>query len=113
MKRKLILGLANILFVSHLILGIVILTGWLFPQFKYFYIGLLFFWMGSWLILGYCPPTKWEFLLRKKYNENINPNSEFIQYYMFKFFNKNISSNKIMTGGIVIFSVLLLLTIIK
>lgn len=108
--RKLYLFLANTLFVLHCLLGGFILTGWIFPSIKIFYLIILMLWISSWLFLGYCPPTKWEFLLRRKYDKNINPNAEAIKYYMYKFFKKDLSSKSIFTGGLIVFIILTTLT---
>lgn len=109
--RKLHLVIANILFVLHCLVGVVILIGWYFPEIKIFYISLLIAWIGSWIFLGYCPITKWEFLLRRKYDNTIDPNAEAIKYYMYKFFKKDISSRLIFIGGLVVFFVALVLSL--
>jgi hypothetical protein len=109
--RKIYLLLANTLFVLHGLLVIFILFGWIFPSIKIIYLAVLLLWLSSWIFLGYCPPTKWEFLLRKKYDKNIDTNAEAIQYYMYKFFKKEISSDTIFTGGLILFIILVLLTI--
>ena len=96
-----------------LVIGAVILIGWKFPQFKLIYVILLLVWIGSWIFLGYCPITKWEFLLRRKYDKSIDPNAEAIKYYMYKFFNKDIPSKTIFTIGIIIFVIVLVLSLIR
>jgi hypothetical protein len=77
------------------------------------YLAVLALWLSFWLILGYCPITKWEFTLRRKYNKDINPSDEAIQYYMYKFFKKKISAKAIFTGGLIVFIILTTLTLIK
>jgi hypothetical protein len=77
------------------------------------YLTVLMLWLFSWVFLGYCPPTKWEFLLRRKYDESIDPNVEAIKYYMYKFFKKRISSEIIFTGGVIIFITLIIVTLNK
>jgi hypothetical protein len=109
--RKIYLFLANTVFVFHGLLVVFILFGWLFPNIKTIYLVVLLLWLSSWIFLGYCPPTKWEFLLRKKYDNNIDPNAEAIQYYMYQFFKKDISSETIFTGGLILSIILILLTI--
>jgi hypothetical protein len=89
-----------------------IIVGWYFSQIKFVYLAVLAVWLASWLLLGYCPITKWEFLLRRKYNKDINPNDEAIQYYIYKFFKKKISARAIFTGGLVVFVILTALTLI-
>lgn len=109
--RKLHIFLANTIFLLHCLLGIFILTGWLFPRFKILYLAILILWLSSWIFLGYCPPTKWEFLLRKKYDESIDPNAEAIKYYMYKFFGVDIPSRRIFIGGKIVFVILVTLSL--
>ncbi len=51
-------------------------------------------------------------MLRKKYDDRIDPNAEIIQYYLYKFFKKEISSRVVFTGGIVVFIILTTLTLL-
>ncbi|MCC6520881.1 DUF2784 family protein [Candidatus Nomurabacteria bacterium] len=108
--RKFHIFLANTLFVAHCLFAIFILSGWIFPEIKVLYLAVLLIWISCWIFLGYCPPTKWEFMLRKKYNDNIDPNTEFIQHYAYTFFKKNISSRTVFIVGIITCAILLLLT---
>lgn len=108
--KKIHLFLANTLLVTHILLAIFILIGWVFPNIALYYRLTLFLWFGSWVFLGYCPLTKWELLLRKKSDPDIDINTEIIQLYTKKFFKKNISSNAILLGGLVVFSILVILT---
>ncbi len=110
--RKLNIFVANMLFMLHCFVGVIILVGWLFPQFKILYLALLAVWIFSWVCLGYCPLTKWEFFLRRKYDKNLDPNAEAIKYYMFKFFKKDIPSKRIFTCGLIVFITLTVLTLI-
>jgi len=110
--RKLNLILANSLFTLHCFVGVFILTGWLFPGIKVFYLLFLFAWLSSWIFLGYCPITKWEFTLRRKYDKGLDTNAEAIKYYMYKFFKIDIPSKSIFIGGIIVFTILILLTLI-
>lgn len=109
--RKINLFTANLLFVFHCFVGIFILSGWMFPEIKFLYLGFLIGWITSWIVLGYCPLTKWEFKIRKKYNENIDPNAEIIKYYAYKFFKIDIPSKTIYIGGIIMCTILIVLTL--
>lgn len=109
--RKIHILLANILFIIHFLLGVFILLGWLFPNIKILYLVILLLWISSWIFLGYCPITKWEFLLRRKYDKSIDPNAEAIKYYVYKFPKKDIPSQTIFMSGIVICIVLVILTL--
>lgn len=93
-------------------LAMFILSGWLFPRIKIIYLAVLVLWFCSWKFIWYCPPTRWEFLLRRKYDKSIDPNSELITYYMYKFFKIDIPSKNILTGGLMVFIILVALTLI-
>ena len=110
--RKIDILFADLFFIFHCLFGVFLLVGWFFPRIKFIYLTALILWLSSWLILGYCPLTKWEFMLRRKYNKDINPNDEAIQYYMKKFFNKNISAKAIFTVGLIAFIIFTGLTLI-
>jgi len=110
--RKFNLFIANTLFMLHCLFAIFLLTGWLFPQIKILYLTVLIMWLSSWIFLGYCPFTKWEFSLRRKYNKSIDPNAEAIKYYMYKFFKINLSTDSILIVGLIVFIILIFLTII-
>jgi hypothetical protein len=94
----------------HIVLAIFFLVGWMFPSIKPIYLPLLIAWPLSWLLFGYCPVTKWELLLRQKYNPQIDTNAEAIQYYSKKFFSVHIPPQPIYVAGITVFFVLLFLT---
>lgn len=109
--RKLDVLFANLFFLLHCLVGVFILTGWLFPQIKIFYLLFLVGWLSCWIILGYCPITKWEFGLRRKYDKSIEVNAEAITYYMYKFFKVSISSKGVFIGGLAVFCILVFLTL--
>jgi len=111
--RKLHISIANIIFILHCFVALFIFTGWLFPQIKFYYFCFLIIWILTWIFLGYCPITKWEFTLRNKYDKNINPEAEIIKYYIYKLFKIEIPSKVIFISGIVAFISLIILTIIK
>ena len=102
---------ANSIFVLHVFLGIFFLVGWMFPSINLIYLPLLVAWPFSWMFLGYCPLTKWELLLRKRYNPAIDTNAEAIQYNVKKYFGVHLPSRPIYIGGITVFFILLALSI--
>jgi hypothetical protein len=110
MKRFHLL-LANVFFWFHVLLGIFILVGWAFPRLKILYIALLLVWMFSWIVLGYCPVTKWEFSLRRKYDKSIDTNAEAIQFYVKKILGKTITSRSVFIGGGIVFAIGLFLAL--
>jgi hypothetical protein len=101
MIKKFDLLLANLLFILHILVGGIILFGWIFPQIRILYLAVLVIWPLCWIILKYCPLTQWEFLLRRKYDKNVDYHSEYINYYVSKFFNVDIPINKIFFWGLV------------
>ena len=107
--RKINLFVADTLFVFHCLLGAFILFGWLFPRVHLLYLVVLILWPLCWVFLGYCPPTKWEFTLRRKYDKTIDPNAEAIEYYMYKFFKKRVKRRTVFTVGVIIWAILLAL----
>ena len=108
--RKINIFIANLLFIIHCLIGVFILAGWYFPQIKIEYRVFMITWLLCWLVLGYCPVTKWEFGLRHKYDKNFDPNAEAIQHYWYKFFKKKIPSKAIFIGGLIVFFILFGLT---
>lgn len=94
---------ANLLFLLHVLLGIFLLFGWLLPQITYLYVVVLISWPLCWMILGYCPLSKWEFTLRKQYDSTVDVHAEVIQHYMYMFFGIRISTAVIYAGGLVVF----------
>ena len=111
--KKIHITIANILFLLHFLFAVFLIFGWLFPQIKVLYLTILIGWLLSWIILEYCMFTKWEFILRKKYNKNIDTNAEFIKYYMNRFFKKDWSSKAISTVALILFFVFLVLALIS
>ena len=103
MRKFFNIFIADLLFISHCLIGIFILSGWYFFQIKFEYRIFLIIWLLTWIFLGYCPLTKLEFFLRSKYDKRIDPNAEAIQYYWYRFFGKNISSKVIFNGGLIVF----------
>lgn len=103
--------LANIVFLSHLVFGAFLLVAWQYPDIRIIYISSIVIWILCWLILGYCPITKWEFILRKKYTPQISTDYEFIQYYSHKFFGIKLKSRTIVIGGMVVAIILISLSL--
>lgn len=109
-KYRLNIFVADMFFVLHFIFGLFIIFGWLFYKIKTIYLAAMLSWILSWIFLGYCPFTKWEFTLRSKYDNKIDPNAEAIKYYLDKFFNLDVPSEKIFIWGLIVFCTLVTLT---
>ena len=104
---------ANAIFVIHFLLGIFFILGWQLTQYHLLYWLLMSAWIGSWIFLGYCPLSKWEFTLRSKYDKTIDPNREIIQHYLEKVTGIKVPSKKIIFWGVVVYFILLSLSIWK
>ena len=103
---------ANVLFVLHLLVGAVILSGWAFPDIRVPYLVLLIGWPLCWVVLGYCPLTKWEFELRKiNVGNKYSLNGEFTRHYLKQWFNLDVPTRPIFITGGVLFLTLLVLTL--
>jgi hypothetical protein len=102
---------ANLIVVVHIATAIFLFVGWMFRSIQPFYLVLLVAWPLSWVVLGCCPLTKWELLLRKKNDPSIDPNTEKIQYMMKKYFDVSVPSRPIFIGGISVFFALFALSI--
>lgn len=89
------------------------LLGWLFPSLKYVYFFALLSWLGSWIILGYCPLTKWEFLLRRHYDPLVDVNHEIIRYRLKKHLNVEVSHARVLLAGGVVWVTLLTLALLN
>jgi hypothetical protein len=102
---------ADVLFVLHLLFGVLLLVGWAFSEYRVWYLIILAVWPLSWIALGYCPFTKWELLLRQKARPELDTSEEFIMYYAWKFFRIRIPARVVYVGGLMLFVVLLVLSL--
>ncbi len=81
--------LANLVFIVHLILVLVILFGWYITKIKYIYLWSLILTLISEVVFGFCLLTKWEFDLRKKIDPNLKYDYSFVSYYAYKYLGIN------------------------
>lgn len=103
---------ANGIFILHICVGIFFLVGWKFESIERLYLPLLVAWPLSWVFLGYCPLTKWELLLRKIGNPEVDTNAEAIQYNVRKYLGIFLPSRPIFVGGIIVFFILFSLALV-
>ncbi|MBP6884720.1 MAG: DUF2784 family protein [Candidatus Pacebacteria bacterium] len=82
---------ADILFVFHAVLFVLILAGFLFPALWYPYMAVLVLALASDILFGYCLLSKWEFELRRKWNPNIDYNYTFASFYTYRLTNNKMS----------------------
>lgn len=79
--------MAELLFVLHTVLMIIIVIGWLFPEpYYYLYVAILAATFGTQLIFRYCLLTEWEFYFRRLLDPSIGPSPYFLTYYSRKTF---------------------------
>ena len=76
------LTLANVVFILHLALVLIVAFGWLIPSMYYVFLVLLAAVFLMDLFLGYCPLTPLEFGIRKKLDPTKTYDSSCIAHYM-------------------------------
>lgn len=103
----------DLIFVLHFLVGGFLLIGWYFKEVEILYFFILIAWPLSWILLKYCPITKWEFILRHKYDKSVKINDEFIQHYTHRFFHMNLKPKIILTDGLIVFFILSLLFFVR
>lgn len=78
------LFLANIIFVLHFLLIVIVSLGWLWNGFYFYHFGLLLATLASELFFGYCLLTRLEFGIRKKIDPNLLFDKSCIVHYIRK-----------------------------
>lgn len=79
--------MAELMFISHTLLMIVLLAGWLFPEpYYYIYLAILTLTFLTQLLFRYCLLTAWEFYFRRIHDPEIGPTPYFLTYYSHKTF---------------------------
>ena len=91
---------------------IIVLIGWYYPILQTTHLIITSLVLLAEIFLGYCPLTRWEFLLRKKVEPSINYDSSFLSYYAYKILKMDIPGRKIKYPAIVILVVVLALNIL-
>lgn len=82
---------ADLIFVFHSAIVLVILFGGFFPKIWIVYFLTLILTLLSELYFGYCIVSKWEFDLRKKISPEINYDYNWATFYTYKFTQNRIS----------------------
>ena len=80
-RRAFYLVLADIIFIVHLILVLIVSVGWLIPGMYYVFLTLLALTFLADVFLGYCPLTPLEFNLRRKLDPTAVYDSSCIAHY--------------------------------
>lgn len=79
--------LADLIFVFHFVVIMIVIFGWLFPSIWYLYMFVLVVSLIFDIFLGYCILSKWEFLLRKKLKPDLKYSYSFTTYYTYRLTN--------------------------
>lgn len=74
-------AIADIVFITHLLLVVLVAIGWIFPTLFYFSLTTMFLTVLSELIFGYCVLSKWEFGIRRKLNPTKEYDTSCIMHY--------------------------------
>ena len=111
MPKSFYFWIANAVTIAHVLFGLFCLFGWRYPELSPVHITALVLWIGSWLVLGYCPLTRLEFGLRKKYNPIVDVRAEIITTYIYNFFGIKLSHGVVVGSGLAVFLILLFLSI--
>ena len=90
-KKNLIALLANFVFLFHCFVIFIILFGWTFGKLSILYPITLIITLILESILGYCILARIEFNLRKKIKPDLDYDSSFISYYLYRIYNFKIS----------------------
>src|SRR3989344_8629820 len=90
---------ANLLFIFHFLVVVIISFGWLISSIWYVYMATLIITFFSEVILGYCFLSKWEFSLRKKINPEVNYDYSFTSFYTYKLTQHRLSTTFIARAG--------------
>lgn len=102
---------ADLLFMFHFAVVLILLFGWLFPSLWYLYMLILLATLLSELLLGFCFLSKWEFLLRKKMNPDLDYKYSFSSYYTYKLTQQRLSEKFVQIAAVVFLSSSLVLNL--
>lgn len=105
--------LADLIFFTHFLLGLFLVSGWYFDTFSLLYMLALILTLVSQIIFGYCILSKWEFNLRKKADPGLNYDYAYVSYYTYKFLKIHISAKYIKWTSIVFLMLMLLIEVIS
>ena len=97
MKKKIIILLANLSFLIHIVVVLVILFGWAFSGLDLIYPLVLIIALMLESTLGYCLFTRIEFWLRKKIDPNLNYDFAYLSYFASKVLKIKVSNKLIKT----------------
>jgi len=83
--------LADVVWIVHFLVIVLVLFGWLIPSMWYYYMSVVAGALLSELFLGHCFLSKWEFDMRKKINPQLDYDYSYASYYTYKFTHQHLS----------------------
>ncbi len=103
---------ADLIFIFHFTVVMIILFGWLVPAIWPLYMFTLVVSLVSDVVFGYCLLSKWEFVLRKKFNPSIDYDYDFTTYYTYRLTNRTIRDSFMKIAAITFISLSILISIV-
>lgn len=92
---------AEAIFLTHFVVLIVVLFGWIFPAIWWIYMTVLLATFVSNAALGRCVLSDWEFSLRQKYDPSTSYDYSYSSYYTYKLTKQRISDAFLLKAGLV------------
>lgn len=102
---------ADMVFLIHFVVVVIVLFGWLIPDVWPLYMLVLVGTLLSELLLSYCVLSKWEFDLRKKIYPNLNYEYSYTSYYTYKLTRQHLSERFFARTGILFTSLSILINL--
>lgn len=102
---------ADVIWLIHFLVVVLLLFGWLMPSIWYAYMIALVLTLISELVWSYCILSKWEFDLRKKGDPTLDYDFSYASYYTYRLTQGYFSPRFLAYAGIVFTSVSLLINL--
>ncbi len=102
---------ADIVFVAHFLVIVIIGIGWLFPSIWYLYMAILFGTLLSELFFSYCILSKWEYQLRRIADPAVEYEYEFASYYTYRLTRGYLSGRFLRVAGTAFVSLSIILNL--
>lgn len=104
---------ADIVFVFHIIIVLILLFGWMFEEFNTVYFLTLLATLLSWILFKGCVLTQIEFYIRKElHGKEVTYDESFINFYGYKILGDKVPSKKIIEPLVWIFLIISICTYI-
>jgi hypothetical protein len=102
---------ADIIWLVHFLVVVLVLFGWLVPNLWYLYMAVLVGTLVSEFLLSYCFLSKWEFDLRKKVNPKLDYDFTYASYYTYRLTQGHLSPRFLGRAGILFTSLSLVINL--